>query len=69
MLNIGDKLYTAKDAGYLEYVGNGKARAFAKGQISEYVFLREAALTETQTARWLELKARDGACAHMDQRS
>ena len=68
-LEIGDKLYTAKDAGMLIYVGDNTADMYlltVKGNMS---LNRQAIpLNAAQLSRWIELKSRDGAIAHMDAR-
>lgn len=65
-LEAGDKLFTKNDAGYLLYVGNGKAQAFVRSVKGDYIKNGDAkALNDAQTARWIDLKSVQGAEAHM----
>lgn len=68
-LAIGDLLYTAKDAGYLEYLGNDRVKVYLRLTSGKYELSREVPLTGAQKARWIELKARDGAVARMDPKA
>lgn len=65
-LQIGDKLYTSGEAGLIIYKGDGKAEAWARTNSGSYTLTRaESPLNDAQIARWNELRAEQGAVAHM----